>query len=195
MAVSRSSWRVLQTISPLQFARLRYIPIRQPTAYSCPGDFELRFAILQIGVLAAIAAERRLAVHIAAPPPLIDMSREAGALPDPANRLAAPDHCVVVGVGLPVDLGDVNSEGFVVEHRSHTRVTRLTHVACNATVTDNLSDLRCEGPIRGCWPRFVRLNAAKDVGPVFRHESTYCLIQGSGWNHGGPNRVGELGVT
>lgn len=155
MAVSRSSWRVLQTISPLQFARLRDVPIRQPGAYSCPDDFELRFAVVQIGALAAIAAERRLAVHIAAPPPLIDMSREAGALPDPSNRQAAPDLCVVVGVALPVDLGDVNSEGFVVEHRSHTRVTRLTHVACNVTVIDNLSDLRCEGTVRGCWARFV----------------------------------------
>jgi hypothetical protein len=34
---------------------------------------------------------------------------------------------------LPVDLGDVNSEGFVVEHRSHTRVTRLTCVAWHVT--------------------------------------------------------------
>jgi hypothetical protein len=113
--MTRSSFPVLQTISPLQFARLRDVPIRQPGAYSCPGDFELRLAVLQIGALAAIAAERRLAVHIAAPTPLIDMSGEAGALPDPSNRQAAPDHRVVVGVVLPVDLGDVNSEGFVVE--------------------------------------------------------------------------------
>jgi hypothetical protein len=44
-------------------------------------------------------------------------------------------------------------------------------------------------------PRFVRLNAAKDVGPVFRHESSYALFEEAERNHGRPNRVDELGVT
>jgi hypothetical protein len=69
IVVSRSSWswRVLQTIGQLQFARLRDVPIYQPSAFLCPCDFELGLAILQIGALSAIASVRWLAVDIAAP--------------------------------------------------------------------------------------------------------------------------------
>src|ERR1700674_5413368 len=63
MAVSRSSWisRVLRIIGQLQFARLRDVPICQPSAFLCPGDFELGLAILQIGAQPAIASARWLA--------------------------------------------------------------------------------------------------------------------------------------
>jgi len=69
IVVGRSSWswRVLETIGQLQFARLRDGPICQPSAFRCPGDFELGLAILQIGALSAIVSAQWLAVDVAAP--------------------------------------------------------------------------------------------------------------------------------
>ena len=74
------------------------------------------------------------------------MSREAGIFSDPANPQAAPSYGVVVRVGLPVDLGDAKADGFIVEHCSLTRVTRLTDVAQHVTEIANLSYLRCGEP-------------------------------------------------
>jgi hypothetical protein len=91
-------------------------PIRQVGAYARPRGLELPFAVLKIGALSAIAAERRLAVHIAAPRPLINTIRKTGIFPDPANRQVAPDHCVVVGVALATNHGGAELDGFVVEH-------------------------------------------------------------------------------
>ena len=97
-------------------------PIRQVGAYARPCGLELPFAVLKIGALSAIAAERRLAVHIAAPRPLINMSRKTGIFPDPANRQVAPDHCVVVGVALAADHGGAERDRFVVEHGARLRL-------------------------------------------------------------------------
>jgi len=80
----------------------------QPCADARRCDFELCFAVLKIGARSVIAVECRLAVHIAAPRPLIDTSRETGILPDPADSQTARDHRVVIAVALPVDLGDEN---------------------------------------------------------------------------------------
>jgi hypothetical protein len=103
-------------------ARLSDVPIRQLGAYARPCGPELPFAVLKIGALSAIAAERRLAVHIAAPRPLINMSRKTEIFPDPANRQVAPDHCVVVGVALAADHGGAERDGFVVEHGARLRL-------------------------------------------------------------------------
>src|SRR6266404_3433543 len=103
------------------FLRLRNVPIREPGTYARPCGFKLSLAVLKIRALSAITAERWLAVHIAAPRPLIDMTRKTGILPDPANWQAAPNYCVVVTVALPINLGDVEDNGFVVEHRSASR--------------------------------------------------------------------------
>ena len=148
---ARTFWRSGPSASPLShLMRLRDVPIRQPCAYPRPCEFELRFAVLQIGARSAIAVERWLAANIAAPRPLIDMSRKAGIFPDPANRQAAPYHSVVVEVAFPDDLGEVNGDGFVVEHRPALFAKRdFTHIARNVTVIANLSDLRCEGKFFG----------------------------------------------
>src|SRR5258707_6251745 len=132
---------VFWAVTPTAFPRLRDVPIRQPGADAHPCDLELSLAVLKIRALSAIAAERWLAVHIAAPRPLIDMSRKTGILPDPAdpaNRQAAPNYCVVVTVACPVDLGDLNGDGLVVEHRSAS-VKRDSDVACNVTEIATLS--------------------------------------------------------
>ena len=76
---------VFWAVTLTTFLRLRDVPIRQPGADAHPCDLELSLAVLKIRALSAIAAERWLAVHIAAPRPLIDMSRKTGILPDPAN--------------------------------------------------------------------------------------------------------------
>src|SRR5258705_6701556 len=123
---------VFWTATLTAFLRLRDVPIRQPGADARPCDLELGLAVLKIRALSAIAAERWLAVHIAAPRPLIDMSRKTGILPDPANRQAAPNYCVVLTVACPVDLVDINGERLVVEHRSAS-VKRGSDVACNVT--------------------------------------------------------------
>jgi len=47
-----------------------------------------------------------------------------------------------MGVGLPADLRGAKGDGFVVEHCSRTRVTRLTYVARHVTEISNLSYLR-----------------------------------------------------
>jgi hypothetical protein len=85
------------------------------------------------------------------------MSREAGTFSDPANPQAAPGYGVVVGVALPVDLGDAKGDGFVVEHCSRTLVTRLTYVAWHITEIANLSDLRCGNLTGLASPGFVGL--------------------------------------
>jgi hypothetical protein len=123
---------VFWTVTLTAFLCLRDVPIREPGADARPCDLELGLAVLTIGALSTIAAERWLAVHIAAPRPLLDMSRKAGILPDPANRQAAPNYCVVVTLACPVDLGDLNGDGLVVEHRSASR-KRDSDVACNVT--------------------------------------------------------------
>ncbi len=133
-AIDGGFWAVTLAAS----LRLRNVPIRQPGADARPCDLELGLAVLKISALSAIAAERWLAVHIAAPRPLIDMSRKTGILPDPANRQAAPNYCVVVTVACPVDLGDLNGDGLVVEHRSASG-KRDSDVACNVTEIATLS--------------------------------------------------------
>ena len=120
------------------FLRRRDVPIRQPGADAHPCDLELGLAVLKIRGLSDIAAERWLAVHIAAPRPLIDMSRKTGILPDPANWQAAPNYCVVVTVAFPINLGDVEDNGFVVERRSASR-KHDSEVACDATGIATLS--------------------------------------------------------
>jgi hypothetical protein len=85
------------------------------------------------------------------------MSREAGTFSDPANPQAAPGYGVVVGVALPVDLGDAKGDGFVAEHCSRTLVTRLTYVAWHITEIANLSDLRCGNLTGLASPGFVGL--------------------------------------
>jgi hypothetical protein len=97
-------------------------PIRQVGAFAGPRGLELPFAVLKIGALSAIAAERRLAVHIAAPRPLINTIRKTGIFPDPANRQVAPGHCVVVGVALAANHGGAELDGFVVEHGARLRL-------------------------------------------------------------------------
>src|SRR6266403_3561301 len=129
---------VFWAVTLTAFLRRRDVPIRQPGADSHPCDLELGLAVFKIPALSAIAAERWLAVHIAAPRPLVDMSRKTGILPDPANRQAAPNYCVVVTVACPVDLGDLNGEGLVVEHRSASG-KRDSDVACNVTEIATLS--------------------------------------------------------
>src|SRR6476646_2720089 len=129
---------VFRAVTLTAFLRLSDVAIRQPGADAQPCDPEFILAVLKIFALSAIVAERWLAVHIAAPRPLIDMSRKTGILPDPANRQAAPNYCVVVTVACPVDLGDLNGDGFVVEHRSASR-KRDSDVACNVTEIATLS--------------------------------------------------------
>jgi len=142
---------VFWTATLTAFLRLRDVPIRQPGADAHPCDLELGLAVLKIRALSAIAAERWLAVHIAAPRPLIDMSRKTGILPDPANWQAAPNYCVVVTVALPINLGDVEDNGFVVEHRSASR-KHDSDVACNVTeiATLSIETRRNRGPETGC---------------------------------------------
>src|SRR6476620_7448517 len=129
---------VCRTVTLTTFLCLRDVSIRQPGADAHPCDPEFSLAVLKIRALSAIAAERRLAVHIAAPRPLIDMSRKTGILPDPANRQAAPHHRVVVTVALPVNPGYVDDNGLVVEHQSASR-NRDSDVACSVTEIATLS--------------------------------------------------------
>src|SRR5258705_11993621 len=112
---------VFWAVTPTAFPRLRDVPIRQPGADAHPCGLELSLAVLKIRALSAIAAERWLAVHIAAPRPLIDMSRKTGILPDPTNRQAAPHNRVVVTVAFPINPGDAEDNRLVVEHRSASR--------------------------------------------------------------------------
>ena len=115
---ARSRLRVaLSRATPLYLVSPRDIRIRQPGAYSLPRDLETGHAVLKTGALPAIAVQRWLAVHIAAPRPLIDMYWKAGALHDSANCQATPPDGVVVGIAFPADLGGAHDEGFVVEHR------------------------------------------------------------------------------
>jgi hypothetical protein len=97
-------------------------PIRQVGAYARPRGLELLFAVLKIGALSAIATERRLAVHIAAPRPLINTIKKTGIFPDPANRQVAPDNRIVVGVALAANHGSAELDGFVVEHGARLRL-------------------------------------------------------------------------
>jgi hypothetical protein len=129
---------VCRAVTLTAFLRLSDVAIRQPGADAQPCDPEFILAVLKIFALSAIAAERWLAVHIAAPRPLIDMSRKTGIPPDPANRQAAPHHRVVVTVALPVNPGDVEDNGLVVEHRSASR-NRDSDVAWCVTETATLS--------------------------------------------------------
>src|SRR5258708_17751617 len=98
---------VFRAVTLTAFLRRRDVPIRQPGADSHPCDLELGLPVLKIRALSAIAAERWLAVHIAAPRPLIDMSRTNVILPDPANWQASPKYCSVVTVALLINLVDV----------------------------------------------------------------------------------------
>src|SRR6478672_2813138 len=129
---------VFRAVTLTAFLRLSDVAIRQPGADAQPCDPEFILAVLKIRALSAIAAERWLAVHIAAPRPLIDMSGKTGILPDPANWQAAPNYCVVVTVAFPINLGDVEDNDFIVEHRSASR-KHDSNVACNATEIATLS--------------------------------------------------------
>src|ERR1035437_2337821 len=77
----------------------RNVRIRQPGAYSRPCDLEPDLAILKVDAGPAVAAERRFAVDVAAPPPLRSMGWDTTAFHDPADGQAAPDHLIVVRGG------------------------------------------------------------------------------------------------
>jgi transposase InsO family protein len=72
--------------------------------YARPCDLELRFAVIEINADSAATTERRLAVQIAFPPPLRCIVRRAGAFHNSADRPAAPNHLIVVGVTIGFDL-------------------------------------------------------------------------------------------
>jgi hypothetical protein len=108
---------IFNSALPVLLPRLGDVSAGEPSPYPHPSGFKLGLAILKIGALSAVPPDRLLAVNVAAPRPLIHMIRKTGIFSDPANRQPSPDHRIVVGVALPVDLGGVNGDAFVVEHR------------------------------------------------------------------------------
>ena len=50
--------------------RLRDVLIRQASVYPRPCDHELGNAVVEIDAVPAVVVERRLAVNVAAPPPV-----------------------------------------------------------------------------------------------------------------------------
>lgn len=53
---------------------------------------------------------------------MIRLRWHSAALHDPANRQAAPDHGVVVGVALAADHCPAQRDGFVIGHRERVKI-------------------------------------------------------------------------
>src|SRR6202011_1795099 len=81
---------------------LRDVIFRDAAANPGPCDAELGPAVVKVRADPPSDAEGRLAGDGASPPPLRRMHRRAGTLHDPADRLAAPDNLIVVGVAWKV---------------------------------------------------------------------------------------------
>ena len=96
--------------------RLGDVGVGQVRAYPGPCGLELPLAVIKVGAGAAIAAEPGRTVEREAVPPLTGLRRHAAALRDPTDGQLAPDHGVIVGVGLAADHGLAQGEGFVVGH-------------------------------------------------------------------------------
>jgi hypothetical protein len=93
--------------------RARDVIFGQSGAYRCPCGFELRLTVFEVEA-APVSARSGLAVDVTGPRPLREVRWHAAALHDPANRQAAPDHLIVVGVALASDHGGAEGDGFRV---------------------------------------------------------------------------------
>jgi len=82
---------------------LRDVIFRDAAANPGPWDAELGLAVVKVRSGPPSDAEGRLAVDVAFPPPLRRMHRRAGTFHDPADRQAAPDNLIVIGITVPVD--------------------------------------------------------------------------------------------
>jgi hypothetical protein len=90
----------------------------------------LAHAILNLALVVKVragarsATEGRLAVDVAFPPPLRRMDRRTGAFHDPANRQAAPDNLMVVGIAVPVNHGGAYCRTHATRLPSFRRLNR-----------------------------------------------------------------------
>src|SRR5258708_2233167 len=109
-----------------------------------PCDAELGLAVVKVRAGPPSDAEGRLAVDSTFPPPLRRMRRRAGAFHDPADRQAAPDNLIVVGITVPVDHGGAQGYGFVVGHSAIMSQYRLSE---NLQLLDRA--VCCTGDLHG----------------------------------------------
>src|SRR5580693_2119709 len=79
-----------------------------------PGELESNLAVFEIDAGPSVIVGRRLAIHIAAPPPM----RVAGRPQDPPNREIAPNHLVVILLAHAIDDAGTQGDGLqIVGHR------------------------------------------------------------------------------
>src|SRR5260370_12727823 len=95
---------------------LRDVFFRDAAANPGPCDTELGLAVVKVRAGPPSEAEGRLAVDVAFPPPLRRMHRRAGTFHDPADRQAAPDNLIFIGITLPVDHPGSPRPRFLIVH-------------------------------------------------------------------------------